>query len=193
MQERFGTRRKLALAGAALLCLPGIAQAAEPPCLTPGEFTALSTYALPGMISGTARRCAATLPSDAFLRQDGSALSQRYARMQGPAWTSAKPAVLKLVAFGNPQLADTFRAMPDANLQQMAGAFIEGMVTQRVPLDRCASIDRLVRLLAPLPPESTAELIALGVGLSARGGRARFGNLSICPAPAGTPLAEPRK
>ena len=193
MIRRFVHAKAAPLASAVLLCLPGIAQAAEPPCLTPVEFTALSTYALPGMISGTAQRCAPALPAEAFLKRGSGEMVQRYARVQGPAWSAAKPAVLKLVAFGNPQLAETFKAMPDANLQQMAGAFIEGMVTQRVPLERCGAIDRLLRLLAPLPPENTAELIALGVGLSSRSGRARFGNLSICPAAAGTTSQEARK
>lgn len=163
------------------------ALAAEPPCLTPGEFTALSTYALPSMITGTTQRCAASLPADAWLKRNGPALAQRYARIRPAAWTRAKPAVLKLAGSTGGQTAEVFRAMPDANLQQMADAFIEGLVTQRVPADRCSVIDRMVRLVSPLPPENTAELIGLTVGLTSRStGGGRFGALRIC-APAAQP------
>lgn len=175
-------RRLILAATAALTLLPGIASAAEAPCLTTGEFTALSTYALPSIINGTAQRCAATLPTDAYLRQKSGQLSLRYAQIRPAAWVLAKPAVLKLATAGNPQTASLFQSMPDANLQQIADGFIEGLVTQRLPTQRCGAIDRLVRLLAPLPPESTAELIGLTVGLSSRSGRARFGDLSICQA-----------
>lgn len=172
-------RRLALLAALAISAQPALA--AEPPCLTPGEFTALSTYALPSMITGTAQRCAASLPADAFLKRSGPALAQRYARIRPSAWANARPAVLKLAGSTGGQTADLFKSMPDANLQQMADAFIEGLVTQRVPADRCGTIDRLVRLLSPLPPENTAELIGLTVGLSSRaGGGGRFGALKIC-------------
>lgn len=39
-------RNFVSLLGIALTATPGLAQAAEPPCLTPREFTDLSTYAL---------------------------------------------------------------------------------------------------------------------------------------------------
>ena len=64
----------------------------------------------------------------------------------------------------------------------MADAFISGLVGQQLPTERCSVIDQLVRLLAPLPPENTAELIAVAAGLGARTGRARIGNFSICQA-----------
>jgi hypothetical protein len=175
-------RRLVTLLAIALAALPGLACAAEPACLTPAEFTALSTFAMPSIINGTAARCAPSLPADAYLKRSGGQLAARYAQIRPAAWPSAKPAVLKLAASGSAQAADLIRSMPDANLQQMADAFIEGLVTQRVPAARCGAIDRLVRLLSPLPPENTAEVIALAVGLTSKAGRARFGNLSICQA-----------
>ena len=53
-------RATLKAAALALAMVPGLAQAAEPPCLSPREFAALANYALPSVITGTASRCAAT-------------------------------------------------------------------------------------------------------------------------------------
>ena len=64
----------------------------------------------------------------------------------------------------------------------MIDAVMEGMVSQQIPVERCATIDRVVRLLAPLPPANTADLIALAVGLGAKSGKAKVGSFSVCPA-----------
>ena len=161
---------------------PALAAAAEPPCLTPREFTALANYALPSVITGTANRCAATLPADAYLRRSSGALATRYAQSRTQAWPGAKQAFIKVSTATNPQAADLFRNMPDQNLQQMTDGLIEGLVGQRLPVTRCGAIDRLVALLAPLPADSTAELIAIAVGLGAKAGKANLGAFSICQA-----------
>lgn len=173
-------RRLLTAAVVAATALPGIASAAEPPCLTAAEFAALSSYGLPSIIKGTARRCAATLPSEAYLRRNGTELAERYAVSRPAAWPGARAAFLKLSAGSDSQVGEAMRNLPDATLQPMVDGLIEGMVEQRVPADRCGAIDRVVRLLSPLPPESTAELIAIAAGLGSRTGQARVGSFSLC-------------
>ncbi len=175
-------RTLLTLVAAIAMAAPGIVQAAEPPCLTPAEFTSLSSYALPSMISGTTQRCSTVLPADAFLRRKGADLSNRYASLKTSAWPGAKAAFLKVSANGDNETASLIRGMPDSSLQPMADAFISGMVSQQLPTERCRAVDRLIGLLSPLPPENTAELIALAVGLGARSGKARFGSLTVCSA-----------
>lgn len=171
------------LAVMALAAAPVAGQAAAPLCLTSAEFTALSNYALPSIITGTTERCAASLPADAWLRRNGNQLAARYAAGKPAAWPAAKSAFLKLGGnTGKNETANLIRSLPDNSQQQMADLFIAGMVSQRLPTDRCVAIDRLVRLLSPLPQESTAELIAVAAGLAAKTGRARFGDLRICPA-----------
>jgi hypothetical protein len=162
--------------------LPGIAQAAEPPCLTAREFTDLSSYSLPSIITGTAQRCSATLPPEAFLKRSGSSLAARYAAAKPAAWPGAKFAFLKLSGGTNSDAAGLFKALPDEKLQPMVDALIEGLIAQQVPPERCRVIDSAVRLLAPLPPQNTAELIALAVGLGSRSGGGKLGKLAICPA-----------
>jgi hypothetical protein len=72
--------------------------------------------------------------------------------------------------------------MPDAKLQPMVDALVEGLVAQQLPAERCRTIDTAISLLAPLPPQNTAELIALAVGLGSRSGGGKVGKLTICAA-----------
>lgn len=165
----------------ALALVPAAARAAEPPCLTPREFTSLAGYALPSVINGTAQRCAATLPADAFLRRSGGDLAARYAQGKAANWPEAKEAFLKLGGAGGPEAGKAMRSLPDQTLQLMADGLVEGMIGQNLPTERCIAVDRVVRLLSPLPPSNTAELIALAAGLAARSGKARVGAFSLCP------------
>jgi len=161
--------------------IPGMAAAAEPPCLTAREFADLSQYALPSLITGTAQRCSTTLPSNAYLKRNGVALAARYAAGKPAAWPGAKAAFMKLSGGVNADAAGLFQALPDAKLQPMVDALVEGMIGQQIQLERCGTIDSAVRLLAPLPPQNTAELIAIAVGLGSKGGGGRVGRLSLCP------------
>lgn len=170
-------RKLFQLLGIALIAAPGIAQAAEPPCLTPREFTDLSTYALPSIITGAADRCSATLGADSYLKRSGGALASRYATNRPAAWPGARAAFLKL---SGSDAAKLFQGLPDDKLQPMANTLVEGLVAQQLPTERCQTVDTFVRLVAPLPPQNFAELIALTVGLGSQAGGARVGKLSIC-------------
>ena len=171
-----------AMMAAALTMLPGLAHAAEPPCLTAGEFTTLSTYALPSLIDGAGKRCAANLPGDSFLRSNGGALASRYAAIKPSVWPAAKAAFFKLSSGAGPDATDMLKAMPDETVQGLVDGFVKGRVAQDIPVDRCGTIDRLLRLLSPLPPESTAEIIGLAVGLGSRADNPHVGKISICKA-----------
>lgn len=166
----------------ALAALPGVAQAAEPPCLTAAEFTAMATYGLPSVIKGVTDRCSASLPQGSWLPRNGTSLASRYASSKPAAWPGARAAFLKFGADGGGKSAEAFRSLPDKSLQPMVDGLIEGLVGQEIPLQRCTTIDRVVRLLSPLPPENTAELIALAAGLGSQAGGEKAGKLRLCPA-----------
>lgn len=167
-------------AAAILLLVPGLAQAAEPPCLTKTEFSSLTGYALPSIISGTTKRCSTTLGPQAYLTMDGARLAKRYAARKASAWPGAKAAFVKLSAEKDEKTKDVFRKLSDDSLQEMLDVILEGMVSQEIPLEKCGTIDEFVRLLSPLPPENTVELIALTVGLAADSRPAKVGKLTIC-------------
>jgi hypothetical protein len=173
-------RRLTAVILALAVTTPSLARAAEPPCLSPGEFTALAEYALPSIISGATLRCSSALAPDAYLRRSGSQLVERFATRKPAAWPGAKAAFLKLSTSGGPDVDRMIRTLPDPSLQQMLGSLMEGLVSQQVPLERCTAIDRLIGLLSPLPAQSTAEVIALAVGLGSKAGRTKLGVISVC-------------
>ncbi|MBC2666439.1 hypothetical protein H7F51_12995 [Novosphingobium flavum] len=164
------------------LTVPQVAAAAEPPCLTTGEFTALTTYALPSAIGSVTRGCTASLPTSAWLPRNGPALAQRYAAGKVDAWPAAKAAFIKLSEATNPEAAQLFVAMPDESLMPLADAALAGIISAKVKPDSCPVIDRALSLLAPLPAENTAGLIALAVGLGAKTSEPRLGKIAICKA-----------
>jgi hypothetical protein len=173
-------KRLALLASAIALCAATTAQAAEPPCLTPAEFTALSSYALPSAIRGAASRCAGTLPAGAYLRTSGETLARKYDTRKAAAWPGARAAFLRVGTAMSPQTAELFKGMPAATLQPIVDTMLTSMVGQKLPLERCAALDRLVMLVSPLPPENTAELFGLAAGLYAQDGRAKLGQFSVC-------------
>lgn len=178
---------RLALLLPAIAALvPGLARAAEPVCLTPREFTALSTYALPSVIDGTTRACTPHLPATAYLPRKGAELAGRYAAGKSAAWPTAKDAFLKMSSATNREAADLFASMPDDALRPLADAALAGIVSAKLKPDSCATVDRVVALVSPLPPESAAELIALATGLAAKAGNGedgpRFGKIALCKA-----------
>ncbi len=160
--------------------LPGLAMAAEPPCLSPVEFTALATYALPSVITGTIQRCDATLPPDAFLKTDGTRLAARYAPASDAAWPTAKAAFLKLTGGNDQGGGSLVHGLSDNALQQIVDTAIAAKIGDALPAERCGTANRLIQLLAPLPPESTAGVIALAVGLGTKSGR-KIGPFTVCP------------
>jgi len=169
-------------AAAALVVFPGMAHAAAPPCLSPMEFTSLATYALPSVINGTAQRCTPALSPQSFLASQGPALAMRYAEAKPNAWPGAKNAFLKLTGGDQGEAASLIRSLPDTQLQQLVDAAIAAKLGESLPVERCGSIDRLLKLLSPLPSETTAEIVMLAVGLGAAAGQGRLGKISVCAA-----------
>jgi len=165
-----------------LAAIPGVAQAAETPCLTAAEFSGVASYALPSVITGTTLRCSATLPASSYLRSNGTQLAARYAAGKASAWPVAKAAFLRVSTTADQAANALFANLPDQSMQTMLDALIEGAVSQQIPTERCATIDQLVRVVAPLPAESTAELIALAAGLGAQSNTAKVGGFKLCPA-----------
>jgi hypothetical protein len=175
--------RTLAPAFAAfLLVAPQIAAAAEPPCLSPREATAVMAYALPGAISGTTRRCGPVLGKESWIARNGDDLARRYGERKTVLWPEAKAALLKVTAGSADPTLDMLKSLPDESLQQLTDAIVTGTVAEKIPDKRCFVVDRLLSLVAPLPPENTAELIALTLGVVSHGDSPKLGKLAICKA-----------
>ncbi len=176
--------RTLALAAAALvLTAPQIATAADAqPCLTAKEATAVAAYAMPSAITGTAQRCVPTLGKQSWLALNGDALSKRYAERKPAVWPDAKAALLKMASNSKDSMAETIKTLPDDTIRQLADSMISAAVADKVQVSRCQVIDRFLSLVAPLPPENTAELVALTLGIVSQAGAPKIGKLVLCKA-----------
>lgn len=164
-------RLATAFAASIAASLPGIASATQPVCLSKAEARSLLTYALPQVISGTSKRCQATLPANSFLRQHGNELSARYAAQKARYWPAAKAAFLKVSNTQSVQVGQFARNLPDESLQPLVDITVEGMISQNIKPESCDDIDLAIDLLSPLPPENTAGLIALFVEIGAEAGQ----------------------
>ncbi|MEY2942346.1 MAG: hypothetical protein RLY97_360 [Pseudomonadota bacterium] len=165
----------------ALLTLaPTMVKAAETPCFTPAEFTAMATYALPSLITGVAQKCSVTLPATSFLRSSGADLATRYALAKTAAWPATKTAFVRVILSAKPEMAELAKSLPEEMQQQMVDTALGTIISEKLPADRCTSVDRLVQLLSPLPAENTAELIGLAVGLGNKATGGKPSKLPIC-------------
>lgn len=183
MRKTFA-RRFLAVVAIAAAPAPGLAQAAQP-CLTPAEFSSLATYGLPSIIKGVSDRCGPTLRAGGWLPRNGGQLAARYSQAKPAAWPGARAAFFKFSGSGGAggrDLSGAFRNLPDENLQPIVDGLIEGLISQQVPLERCSTIDRVISLVAPLPPQNTAELIALTAGLASQSRGGIASKLKLCSA-----------
>jgi hypothetical protein len=164
-----------------LAAAPGVASAAQQQqCLTPAEASSLAAYALPAAITGTSKRCAPALGSGAFLPRGGAELASRYAARKAQNWPAAKAAFFKIGGGAKDESSAVLKNLPDPSLQQMLDAIIEGMVAQQIPVSKCGEIDRIVGLIAPLPAQNTADLIAVVLGLAGKSGQAKTDKFAIC-------------
>ncbi|WP_421847044.1 hypothetical protein [Novosphingobium sp.] len=171
--------------GAALasLGMAEVAVAQEPACLTEHEVTSLVTYALPVVMDGAMKTCRPQLSPQGYFATQGSSLVQRYAALKGAAWPEARAAMLKLGG-NDAKLKDVVSNLSDEALQPFAEGLVSAVVTKGIKPDQCKAIERATRLLSPLPPENTAELVTfiLVVADKPKAGSAKKSDLPICPA-----------
>ena len=185
MKLRPGYLGKLRRAGAvAALAFAMPAQAAQPAgapaCLSQADLRAMAAYALPSALEGVIERCSPTMAAGGYLRRQGPGLVSRYAAGKQAAWPAAKGALLQFAGDKDAQAADAIDDLPDQAIQPFVDAMIAGMVGGQLKPEQCGLAERLMRLLAPLPPENTAELLGLLVQLGAKDKKGP-GNLTFCP------------
>jgi hypothetical protein len=145
------------------------------PCVTEPEAQAVFLTVAPDVIRTVAQKCAASLPETATLRGGLAAFSAPYDTAAAMAAPQAGAAFAKMA---RPDV----KGIDPAAMKAMIGPMIGGMAADQVKPKDCATIDRAVTLLAPLPPANVAGLIVLAAASkgSGKGGNAPF---SICPTP----------
>ena len=172
------SKSALAACVAVLSLTPSIAQAVEIPCLTADELTAVVGYAAPSALMAINQRCAANLPADAFLKTGGSALIKRYAANKASTWPVAKATALRIASTVQPDAASMMKLLPDDAIQPTIDNLLQSKMSDSFPLDKCSTVDQMLKLLAPLPAENTAALLPLALAMAS----GHVGKLTLCPA-----------
>lgn len=166
---------------AALSLLSAEAHAAQtPPCVTEEEVSGMMAFAMPSALDGITRACRPHLAGNGYFATQGTALVSRYAARKDAAWPMARRAFVKFGSERDPKAAETFEMLPDAALQPFVEAMMSQMIGSDVKSKDCANYERLASLLDPLPPENTAALF--GVILGIVGNKPGKSGPKICPA-----------
>lgn len=180
--------RKVVLgAGVAALGTADLAAAQGQTCLSEREVTSLVTYALPVVMQSTMKACSPQLSPSGYFATQGPGLVQRYAARKTAAWPEARAALIKLGG-NDAKLKDLVSTLSDEALQPFAEGMVSALVTRGIKPGQCKAIERATRLLSPLPPENTAEIVTFVLVLSDKPkvrsamGAAGKSDLPICPA-----------
>jgi len=156
-------------------------------CLSQREVTNLVSYALPVVMDSAIKTCRPQLAPDGYFATQGALLVHRYAANKSTAWPDAKAALLKLGG-KDAKMKDMVANLSDEALQPFADGLVAQLIAKGIKPGQCKSIEHATRLLSPLPPENTAELLTFVIVLAekpkVRGavGAPRKADLPICPA-----------
>lgn len=180
-------RTFVAFAALAALTLSETAAAQSADCLSEREVTNLVSYALPVVMDSAIKTCRPQLSAQGYFATQGSSLVQRYAARKSTAWPDAKAALLK-IGGKDEKMKTMVASLSDEALQPFADGLVGQLISKGIKPDQCKSIERATRLLSPLPPENTAELLTFIIVLAEkpklRGavGASRKSDFNVCPA-----------
>ena len=166
------------LATLALLAHPAEVLAQAPRCIPQEQAAALVTFALPTLVEGVAQRCRPTLPPNAYLSANATALADRYRPEADAAWPTARTAIGRLFAqfLGQPMPAD----MNSDVLRQLAEPLLGSLLARQVSTDDCAVVDTAVANAAPLSGRAVGRLAVLAATVADRKDKGLAGILHIC-------------
>ena len=175
---------RCAALAAAAVAMPAqaAAQVAGAQCLVPAEVRALATFAMPSVLIGLIDRCAPEVGATGFMTTQGRNLIASYAAHKDSAWPTARQAFFRLAKSkgDSGEATDMMAKMPDAALQPFVEGMIGGMIGSKLKPGQCAIADKMMRLLAPLPPENTSELLGTIIELAEGDKKSGPGGLAIC-------------
>jgi hypothetical protein len=166
-----------------LLALLALAAAPAPPpaapCLSGAQAQAVALVALPEIIRETGTVCAARLPASALVRQTGGPLLARYDAEADRAWPTVREAIARLTDASAAVLLQSDYARP-----LLVHLVVPQLVGRIEPAD-CATVERMVTLLSPLPPRNIAGLVVTALAHlkaeKARGKPVDVPDLPLCP------------
>lgn len=134
-------------------------------CIAPEDLTDAGIYAVPVIAEGFATSCRAHLADDGFFATRGAEFVAPYAAMQAERWPGTRRAFLILGSNGDRDAADDetqdFLAdLPSEALRPFVDAFLAQKIGEEIKPADCPKIERVMELLAPLPPENLGGLFS---------------------------------
>lgn len=164
--------------GALATSVQATAQAAKP-CLTPTEAEAMVLAMAPDALRTVGVACAADLPAGALIRQNSGPFIDRYQAEADRAWPLAGGAIAKIIGPEASAIANSTLLRP------LVTTLMVPMIVGKVKPKDCPEIERIVSLMAPLPPRNFAALAVTIYRLSQDGKPDRKSPLKLCPMAAG--------
>jgi len=158
----------LAMTAAAMTLQPAIA-AAQQPCITEDEVSAMAIYSVPSLVQGVRLRCGSDLSSSGFLARRGDAMVARYSALQNGVWPRAKAGLLKVFsnrASEGREGLDMVARLPDQAVRPLIDALIVQEVSPKIAVKDCWKIERLIEVASPVDPEVAGTLLGVAVGLA---------------------------
>tara|TARA_B100000678_G_scaffold104115_1_gene86993 strand:+ start:1542 stop:2111 length:570 start_codon:yes stop_codon:yes gene_type:complete len=181
---------KLAAGAAALLSLsqPAMAQGAK--CVDRADLADATTYAMPLFIEGLQAKCAGVLPEQGFVRSQGSAFAQQFTPLRDAAWPGARRVLVSFIeretgadrkdaeaaGSGMGGVIQNLMRMEGDELRPFVDAIATQMIAEQIKPAACADIEKVMPLLAPLPPENYGALVATILGFVSKDD----GDLPLC-------------
>ncbi|AGH47956.1 hypothetical protein G432_01140 [Sphingomonas sp. MM-1] len=147
-------------------------------CITRPQLEALMTYALPSVLEGMGNRCSGTLAPNAFLRQSGPALAERYRAESERHWPVARTAMTSLMGQDMAGLGDTTE-------KAMVTSIVGVAIAETIKPKDCGDVNEAVELLSPLPAENLGRLTAMLMILGSKDSAPGESPFAICPAAKG--------
>lgn len=146
----------------ALLALPGVAAAQAPArqCISTADAEIMFLAAAPAALKSAASICQGTLPRTAFLLRPDPAFFGRMAAASEAAWPRASQAALR---FAGPEIAPLLESPA---MRPVLATAVGGIITADLQPADCPKVDRLLTLLAPLPPQNIAGIAVTTVQIA---------------------------
>jgi hypothetical protein len=157
------------MAAAAAMTLQPTVAAAQQPCITEDEVSAVAIYSVPSVIQGVRLRCNGELSSSGYLARRGDALIGRYAAIQNRVWPTARSGLVKVLSSRAGEGRDTLAMvtrLPDNAVRPLVDALIVQEVSPKIATSNCSKIERLIEVAAPIDPEVAGTLLGVAAGLA---------------------------
>lgn len=151
----------------AALATAQTAQAQQPACVPSADLGDAAVYAMPIAFDAVQTACANRFTRDGFMATGGEAFITEFRVRQDKAWPGAFRLIKTFMAGEDGAEAsfdENFGAMLASLPEEALRPFVDGLVGQMIATeikgDSCAKIERGLELIAPLPTDNVAGLLA---------------------------------